>query len=368
MNTNRPYLIIPELIEQPTWGGDYILKLKQWDTLPAFIGKKIGQSYELTGRSKVSTDVTDSTQPYFDAPSLSLPELHDELSSIVGPLVQQRFQGMPLLIKLNQAAGNSFQLHLKPGQTHARWKPKPESWYFLENGYISCGLEENRSLQQYKQTCVNIADKMRELSGQVHSSQKTIDQAREEARIFIQKQNPWQYIQRHHVKKHDLIDLSQGGIHHSWEENREEYPLGNIVYEVQIDVMDEFCTIRSFDQGKMKDDGTIREIHIDDYFTYLDSAPESNRFENVKRTRKGKNLLNTSYYALDILEIDSTEKQSISNSFHHLYVQEGEVEVWGGDGMVRITQGHSCFVPYFLNNYEIRSKKNGSVVLKTYIA
>jgi mannose-6-phosphate isomerase class I len=367
----KPYLIIPYLLEQPTWGGDYILKLKKWDQKPNLTGKKIGQSYELYGESFLSKSITDSADPAFSSTLPDTLKLTDFItqnpSEILGKKIFEKFGKMPLLIKLNQALGNSFQLHTKTGQEHARWQPKPESWYFLEDGYISCGVQKNTDVTAYRQVCVNIEGKMRELSNQVKSGSKTVDQARIEAKEFIKTQNPWQFVNRFDVKKYDLIDLSGGGVHHSWEENTEKHPLGNIVYEVQIDVMDEFCTIRSFDQGKIKDDGSIREIHIDDYFQFLDSTPESNDFTNLKRQRNGNKLLQTPYYSLDILELTDTHKEVMNDSFHHLYVQEGDIVVSSTAGFVRLTTGHSCFIPANTSEYTIKDNSTKSVVLKTHI-
>ncbi len=367
---NKPYLILPELVEQPTWGGDYILKLKNWHTKPELQNKKIGQSYELYGASLLTETIIDSSSSDFSSTldkTLTLDELITQNPQVVlGPKVYEEYGKMPLLIKLNQARGNSFQLHIKPRQEHPRWKPKPESWYFLENGYISCGIKKGIDVNEYKQTCVNIEVKMRELSNQVQTGEKGIEEARQEAQIFIKEQNPWQYINLYNTNKYDLIDLSQGGVHHSWEAN-DELPLGNIVYEVQLDVMDEFCTIRSFDQGKIKEDGSIREIHIDDYFTFLDTSEERNDIQNLRRTRSGNNLLHTPYYSLDIVEVTNQVKMETKDSFHHLYVQEGNVEVITSNGKVQITTGHSCFIPYSVGNYEIKTNVSKSIILKTYI-
>lgn len=374
----KPYLIIPRLIEQSTWGGSYIAQLKNWADLPQLRDKKIGQSYELTGDSTLATEITDSThhdfRPEFEHPNIlgdtmSLSQLIDsDPSHILGEKVHAQIGKMPLLIKLNQAAGNSFQLHVKPGTPHSRWKPKPESWYFLESGYISCGIKPGISIGAYKQACVQINETMKRLSNEVKTGGKTVPQAREEAKAFIQQINPWQYINRFDMQKYDLLDLSEGGVHHSWEENKEQFPLGNIVYEVQMDVMDPECTIRAFDQGKMKEDGSIREIHIDDYFQFLDTDPAHNDIANLRRVQQESNLLHTPYYSLDILDIHSIRPVMTGSSFNHLYVRDGDVEVQTRDGMVRLTRGHSCFVPHNVGQYQIKTNVEQSVVLKTYIA
>lgn len=374
----KPYLIIPRLIEQPTWGGNYIAELKNWTNLSQLQGKKIGQSYELTGNSTLSTGITDTTHPEF-LPEFEHPITYGDVMSlsalveqnsagILGEKVHNQIGKMPLLIKLNQAAGNSFQLHVKPGTHHIRWQPKPESWYFLEPGYISCGIKPGISIGKYKQACVQINDKMIQLSSEVKNTTKTLAQAREEAHAYIQEINPWQYVNRYEMQKYDLLDLSEGAVHHSWEENKEKFPLGNIVYEVQMDVMDPYCTIRSFDQGKMKEDGSIREIHIDDYFQFLDSDPTHNNIDYLRRTAQDSNLLHTPYYSLDILEIHSVRPVSTGSSFNHLYVRDGDIEVQTRDGMVRLTRGHSCFVPQNVGQYQIKTNVEQSVVLKTYIS
>ena len=134
----KPYLIIPRLIEQPTWGGTYIAELKNWSDLPQLRDKKIGQSYELTGDSTLATDITDSThrdfRPEFEHPSIlggtiSLTQfIESDPSHILGEKVHQQIGQMPLLIKLNQAAGNSFQLHVTPCSQDQRCKSKIETW------------------------------------------------------------------------------------------------------------------------------------------------------------------------------------------------------------------------------------------------
>lgn len=367
---NKPYLILPELVEQPTWGGNYILQLKKWQDKQNLQKMKIGQSYELFGASLLTDSIVDTTDPSF-APSIVDATILDDFvnknpSEILGKKVFEKYGKMPLLIKLNQARGNSFQLHIKPGQDHPRWKPKPESWYFLEDGYISCGIKKGIDVKVYKQTCVNIEEKMRELSKQVQLGDKNVEIARQEAQNYIKEQNPWQFINLYKTKKYDLIDLSQGGVHHSWEAH-DEFPLGNIVYEVQLDVMDEFCTIRSFDQGKIKEDGDIREIHIDDYFTFLDVSEEMNNINNLKRTRKENNLLHTPYYALDVIEITNRQAVKIEDSFNHIYVQEGDIQIQTPNGSVRVTTGHSCFIPHSVASYDITTNVSKSIVLKTYI-
>ena len=55
-NFDKPYLCVPQLIEQSTWGGGYILEQKGWGKDTRFTGKKFGQSYELSGKTKLLND------------------------------------------------------------------------------------------------------------------------------------------------------------------------------------------------------------------------------------------------------------------------------------------------------------------------
>src|SRR3990170_2031669 len=153
MTKKRPYLIAPKLIEQPTWGGEYILRIKDWVEKQDFLGKKIGQSYELFSGSKLLLKVTDSQDEDFKG-ELGSP---DE-STIFNDTL---YKNIPL-IKINQSKGNSFQIHIK--KSDGRWVPKMESCYYLEDGVATFGIKKNADLSDYRNTCLIIDKKMNELS------------------------------------------------------------------------------------------------------------------------------------------------------------------------------------------------------------
>ncbi len=354
----KPYLIIPKLIEQPTWGGEYIVAYKGWKGT-----KKIGQSYELYGKSKLAADITDTNDERFGPDLESTVGLEDLVNEnpgeMLGPEIAKQYGKMPLLIKFTQALGNSFQLHIKPGTIHPRWKPKAESWYYFEDGYISFGIKQGIDLELYKKVCIQINEKMMELR---HSND-----AKAQAKAFIQKLNPWQFVNLHQVKKYDLVDLSAGGLHHSWEENFSIAPLGNVLYEVQQDVSDDEATIRSFDQGKFKEDGDIRPIHINDYFQFLDTSESANILDNAKRLPHGNNLLSTPVYKLDLLTVNKKVTESTGHSFVHLFVRDGDVDVSVGDTILHVGKGHSCFIPWAVQTFDVASRTYESVMLKTYV-
>jgi mannose-6-phosphate isomerase class I len=385
----KPYLIIPKLIEQSTWGGTYIRDMKSWSSVKFLQNIKIGQSYELFSGTKLMLQVNDSDDTQF-LPELGYPDKPDTMvdhfplkkdsdyitlndfikinpEAVLGKKVCDAYGFMPLLIKINQSSGNSFQLHLRNGETHERWRPKPESWYYLEEGKLTFGVNPGKNISDYKTCCLAIESYMKTLSADVKSGKTNLADARNNATKFVKEANPWQYINTHTAKKYTIIDLSHGGIHHSWEENEDPNSPGNVIYEVQLDVMDPECTIRSFDQGKLKDSGDIREIHINDYFTCIDTEPAHNDIKNATFEKNGNTLLRTPIYNVDIFELNQDVSDTTGDTFVHLFVRDGSVEVKTNGGAVRLTRGHSCFMPKEVGAYNIHPTKPDAVVLKTFM-
>lgn len=369
----RPYLIVPKLIEQPTWGGEYILKMKNWSAFNDFSGKKIGQSYELFSGSKLLLNINASTDSRFvgelgspDEPTIFNKTGYQENVDYVNLNEVTGLTEKIPLIKLNQSNGNSFQLHIKKSLKDKRWLSKPETWYYFEDGLVTYGIKKGIDLEEYKKACKKIESEMKRLSSDVKNNKLSLTDAKAKAGELVREVNPWQYVNTHVVKKHSVVDPSAGGIHHSWEEDLENYPLGNVLYEIQKDVMDPVCTIRSFDKGKLKSDGSIREINVDDYFKYLDTDPEHNDIAKMTPDRAGNSLIKTSDYSLDILELDSEVEEKTNGTFIHLFVRDGAVEVSASDGRVLVTAGYSCFIPENVLTYSIKPIGKRSVLLKAY--
>jgi len=346
----KPYLVIPFLVEQPTWGGEYICEMKGWLHKPGLEGKKIGQSYELYSKSLLATTITSTDDPLFGP--------HTDTTLPISTFSEVR--PFPL-IKFTQAKGNSFQLHVKPEQNEPYWQPKAESWYYFEGGKITFGLKKGADISKYKETCIAINNEMKKLSDKVVGKLITREQAEQEAKKCIAEKNPWQFVNVYQVKKGDVVDLSGGGLHHSWEEDSTNYPLGNIVYEVQQDVMDPVSTLRSFDQGKIKEDGTIREIQIEKYFESLDCDEKRNKL--VAQKNENGVLFDTPYYSLSLLGLSENKKMESSTSFHHLFTQTGKIMVKDTIGNeVVVGTGHSCFIPQGVQ-YEILPQEPSEVLL-----
>jgi len=349
----KPYLIIPFLVEQPTWGGTYICEKKEWLQKEGLGNKRIGQSYELYSKSFLATTITSSDDLQFG------PEVKDAFP------VSTFAEDSPFpLIKFTQAKGNSFQLHVKPDVKNSQWSSKAESWYFFENGKITFGVKKGADINAYQKTCNSINNKMKQLSELVVNKKLSQQQAKQEATLFIKTQNPWQFVNVLEVKKRDVVDLSGGGLHHSWEEDSDKYPLGNILYEVQQDVMDPISTIRSFDQGKFKEDGTIREIQIDDYFTYLDLDENRNTL-SVKKKEEDR-LFDTPFYSLLSLQLTAEKEMESATSFHHLFINEGAIQIVDQNkNEIVVGKGHSCFIPKGIKY--ILYPKGSSEILLTYL-
>lgn len=396
------FLVVPKIVEQPTWGGDYILESKNWHEKPPFKGLKIGQSYELYSGSKLRSDLISSadrdfTGEFSRAKSSKKTEYggrrHRLISlsgligtnpvAVLGPAAAKKGKGkLDLLIKFTQASGNSFQIHVKPGVRSKRWKPKPESWYYFRPGLVTLGLKPGTKIGEFRRAVKELDEKLRELSAAVKSGRLGLGGAQNTRNRLIERYDPWQYVNRLVVGKDEVIDLSDGGLHHSWEDDAKRFPLGNLVYEIQLDVMDPISTLRCFDKGKFKLDGSLRELDIDDFFRFLDSRPSYNRPERHRSTPikihnsrmlTVESLIRNRRYRLERLILKSAYTgpfTSTGRSFHHLFIKEGAAKIVCGPEELLLTRGHSCFVCARAGSYRLEPVKQGKKkveILKTFI-
>ena len=389
----RPYLVIPKLIEQPTWGGEYIVKNKQWQAKPEFASTKIGQSYELFNGSNLSllthtqetaftgelTNTKEVGSATLAASSIALRQLIDQSPpEVLGEQAFTQFgPTMYLLIKFTQALGNSFQLHIKDGTKHLKWKTKPESWYYFEPGIITLGVKTGADWSQYQKVVTDLNNQILAIGKQVATGRIEYGKAQEEVKTLIANYNPWQYVNVLHTQKDALIDLSPCGIHHSWEEDTAKYPLGNVLYELQLDVMDDEATIRSFDKGKMAKDGSTRPLQIEEYFQFIDRTPRANDpntyIRNTLPITDTENytlnrLMHTKYYTLDKLDL-MTRYGSYTESidhFRHVFVKSGKVDVSTNTQTVTVSAGHSAFIAAAAKEYSVKNSADSSVVLISY--
>lgn len=379
----KPYIVIPRLISQPTWGGSYIVSMKSWNTRKELDSAVIGQSYELYSGSKFAGTIKDTSEKMFlpESDGIQTPEhngtpnaagvielaglMADDADQLIGPAVNSKFRCMPLLLKLTQARGNSFQLHVKPGDNHGKWSAKPESWYFFENGDITIGIRPGCDVTEFKKICLKADESMHDLSRRVKSGELALSAARTRAREIVLKLNPWQFVNTLSVPAGSVVDPSAGGIHHSWEENGQPGSVGNIVYEIQQDVMDPISTIRCFDQGKFTDDGSVRQLQIEDYFRHLDIDLKHNDISRLVYIPKSRILVANDLYRMEELTITSTETVETGQSFHHLFLRSGSARVQTDAGSVRFSAGHSVFVPFGALKYEIIPESPTRVIISS---
>ena len=366
--TRAIWQVQDELIEQPSWGGRYIIDLKGLTDDPAWQGKLVGQSYELARGSKLVDPDGGRITALTDLIAL-------DASALLGdPVIAKYGSDLSLLIKLTQAKGNSFQVHLPEGKTLGHWLPKPEAWFYLAPGLYTFGLKAGTSYEAYSRVLRTIDDEMQRLSKEVKAGKRSVDDARHQAKDRIQSLDPYAYVNLVDAKTDDIVDLTAGGIHHSWEDDSVRFPNGNLVYEVQVDVPDENCSMRGFDKGKLLDDGGLRPTHVADYLATIEQDQAHNDLSQHIRTpqvidtgvgTKTEALFRTPYFNLDRLsaEHSSALTQSTARGFHHLFLHGGRAKI----GDLTLEQGRSYFVPGATGEYTIEACDTDIVILKTFL-
>jgi hypothetical protein len=384
----RPYLVHPKLIEQPTWGGQYIVTSKGWGDNQSLMNVKIGQSYELFSGSNLSlaasTDDASFTYELTDrdavaratAPSNSV-SLADLIANQPDKVLGPGKTKVNLLIKYTQALGNSFQVHMKSGASHPTFKPKPESWYYFEPGLITLGVRPDIDWAEYETVCREVESAMKQIGARVASGSFAYDEAVTEVNSLLKAQDPWRFVNTVPVAKDELVDLSAGGIHHSWEEDAARAPRGNILYELQAEALDNISTFRSFDKGKLGQDGEIRSLQIDEYFTAIDRSDVANDPTGHMRTAQAVTtgdgyslgrLMKSGYYNLDKLDMihEKARYTEENSSYRHLFVKAGRVEVTAGTTTVTVGTCHSCFIPAGALRYHVTSLAANTQILVSH--
>jgi len=398
MNRKKLFLVVPKIIEQPTWGGDYILGLKKWRDKAPFPGLKIGQSYELFSGSFLRADIQSSADPAFtgllayaadpdqtvyrgDKKALiPLGDLaaRDPIAFLGARVAKRGSRGLNLLIKFTQAKDNSYQLHIGRKVKSKKWQAKPESWFYFKPGLVTLGLKAGIDVKKYQQAASALDFALRGLSRQARSGILKLAEAKKRSAIFVKKYHPGRFVIKLKIKESEVVDLSGGGLHHSWEDDPKRLPLGNIVYELQFDVMDPVSTIRSFDKGKFKPDGSLRPLDIADYFKYLNTDPDYNRpSSHIFRPKtvfsrpglKISQLIANPDYCLDKITLKGEyagEHARTKQSFHHLFVQSGAVTIIAGQEELALTAGHSAFIAAAAGAYRL-SARTKTEILKSFI-
>jgi len=364
--TEGPWQVQDELIEQPSWGGQYIIDLKGLADDPQWKGKKVGQSYEMAKASKLIDPDGGAVRPLSELISA------DPAAFLGQKVVDKHGPDLSLLIKLTQAKGNSFQAHLPEGKTLGHWVPKPEAWFYLAPGLYTFGLKAGTDFEAYSRILHTLDDEMGRLSREVKSGRFSVEEARAQAQQRIHTLDPFAYVNTVEAQTDDVIDLTAGGIHHSWEQDDARFPDGNLVYEVQLDVPDDKCSMRGFDKGKFLDDGGLRPTHVADYLATIERDAAHNELsrhirkpEVVEEGGEGKteSLFRTAHFNTDRLTVmaGSSLPQSLASGFHHLFVHAGMPTIGGRV----LAQGRSYVLPAALGEYAVEAGDREAVILKT---
>ena len=366
--TRGPWQVQDELIEQPSWGGRYIIDLKGLTDDAQWQGKKVGQSYELSKAAKLIDPADGRVHALTDL-------IAQDPKAVLGQPVLDTFgPDLSLLIKLTQAKGNSFQVHLPEGEALGHWQPKPEAWFYLAPGLYTFGLKAGTDFAAYSRILHSIDEEMHRLSEEIKSGRRTVEDARAQAQQRIQTLDPYAYVNMVDAETDDVIDLTAGGIHHSWEQDDARFPDGNLVYEVQLDVPDDLCSMRGFDKGKFLDDGGTRPTHVTDYLATIEQDPAHNELSrHIRKPQvmedlgdaKTEMLFHTPYFNLDRLTMASKASlgQSLGGGVHHLFIHQGTAKI----GDVTLEQGRSYLIPASLSEYTLQAADAQAVVLKTYL-
>jgi mannose-6-phosphate isomerase class I len=366
--THGPWQVQDELIEQPSWGGRYIIDLKGLSDDAQWQGKKVGQSYELSKESKLIDPGNGQ------AVALKNLIMQNAVALLGQPVLDAHGSDLSLLIKLTQAKGNSFQVHLPEGKTLGHWVPKPEAWFYLAPGLYTFGLKAGTDYTAFSHILHTIDEEMHRLSEEVKSGRRTVEDARAQSQQRIQTLDPYAYINIVDADTDDVIDLTAGGIHHSWEQDDARFPDGNLVYEVQLDVPDELCSMRGFDKGKFLDDGGVRPTHVTDYLATVEQDPAHNELSrHIRKPQviedlgdaKTEMIFHTPYFNLDRLTVASSAnlRQSLAGGFHHLFVHQGSAKV----GELTLAQGRSYVLPASMGEYTLQVGDAEAILLKTYL-
>lgn len=366
--TKAPWQVKDELIEQPSWGGRYIIDLKGLSDDAEWANKKVGQSYEL---AKASTLI----DPDGGGEVVLQTLIAGDPAGVLGQKVLDKFgPDLSLLIKLTQAKGNSFQVHLPEGQTLGHWVPKPEAWFYLAPGLYTFGLKSGTDFEAYSRVLHTMDDEMGRLSREVLSGRFTVEEARAQAAERIQSLDPFAYVNLVEAQTDDVIDLTAGGIHHSWEDDSARFPDGNLVYEVQVDVPDDKCSMRGFDKGKILDDGTLRPTHVKDYLATINRDANHNQLsQHIRKPEvieeangaKTENIFRAAHFNTDRVTLTAGASliQSLADGFHHVFVHAGTATVGG----TTLSQGRSYVFPAAMGEYTLTAGNKDAVLLKTYL-
>ncbi|MBT3181900.1 MAG: hypothetical protein HN337_05255 [Deltaproteobacteria bacterium] len=429
---SKPIICDAKIVEQPTWGGTAILKKKGLIDKPEWVGKKAGQAYENHAHLPVKTD---------DGWSFTVLDVSLVLGeAFLGKVAYRIVPAMGQLRKYTEAFGNSFQMHLDHPERIERdgrkelLIPKGEAMRYLDQpGLLTCGVRCNGDAdwQDYEKRLRRIESEMKELSQQVLSGKMDLDTAKKEATEVVHRNNPYRWVNLLRPEPDDVVDFSVPKRHHSWEEVNEltrklfndashelqKYDdirinkLDEIQTGLYVDLdgkyldtpsvtIDEFSrksltekrksvlvltddnsSIRGFDKGKFRNDGSLRSLDLDSYFKFIAREKKMNspqsaivkpRAFNSSEGLILKYIFATNQYAFTVIETSKKNDEQIyaksfsekfcntHDSYHHIYVDAGPALISFEDDFdpVTVEEGYSVFLNAQLGKYGVNPAKS----------
>lgn len=165
------------------------------------------------------------------------------------------------------------------------------------------------------------------------------------------------------VARGDAIIIPAGTIHALGE--------GTVVYELQ---QSSDLTYRLFDWNRQPVGGVRRELHVDKSLDVARLDPISShkiRPLEIKGAGYVRSFLGAcSYFAAELLRVQSTLQQPLANRFHIITALDGSVALHfgaGDAGSLELAPMESALIPAGLGEYEILPVGGEATVLKGYV-
>lgn len=303
------------------WGGSRIPETYHRD-VPAGI---YAESWEIS-------DHNDGISVVSNGP-LAGKTLREVLEENPSEIMGSRVEGskFPLLIKLIDAKQKlSVQVH--PNDATAKehgGEAKTETWYLLgdNKAQVYCGLKNGVTKEEFLQAVAN---------GTAGKTLQTVP-----------------------VEKDSVVFVRGGRVH--------SIDAGCLLLEIQ---QNSNTTYRIHDWGRMGNDGKPRELHIEQAVNVINWNDDKSPLAEpvLKADTEGfqqRELLRCEYFCLEKLVIAGmNEIPMTGDSFHALFVAEGEATLTWKDGSETLKPGESILVPAALPIYTL---DGNATILRTSI-
>jgi mannose-6-phosphate isomerase len=308
------------------WGGSRLAKLfgKPFD-----VGKKIGESWELSGVQKNLSQVSNG---FLKGNNIEeLVEIY--MGELVGEKVYEQFGvEFPLLLKLIDAT-ETLSLQVHPDDETAALRHdaygKTEMWYVLEaapGAGIYVGFNQALDARNFYE----------------HTVKNTLP----EQLNFMQ------------VHAGDVFFIPAGHIH----------AIGKGVLLVEIQQTSDI-TYRVYDWGREHNQATAREMHLDLAIDVIDyTAGHDYKNSNLSEKNKPVELVNCPYFTTNFLEIDSLIGRSLleRDSFVIYLCIEGALTIDCLGMKETLEKGESLLVPAIIADIHLKPKEKAKI-LEIYI-